>query len=172
MASCGEYIYSGINYVMQLKLSVLPEASRCSEGSAGSLPLFIFLNGRNIGPTFCTPCDRFRTPAMKYPSPWSWVCTGPHCKHTSLVSSTVFNNNLSLLIYGCMCIGMLGHIPRYMGRMSNNNNMLINNLSCYFAIRVVYTQITVKWGIRCMCVCVYGVFLFGLFLWRTCLMKP
>jgi len=32
--------------------------------------------------------------------------------------------------------------------MSNNNKMLINNLSCCFTIWVVYTQITVKLGIR------------------------
>ena len=72
---------------------------------------------------------------------------GTHRKHNPLVSSSLFNNNLSLLIYGCMCVGTLGHIPRYMGRMSNNNKMLINNSSCCFAIRDVYTRITVKWGI-------------------------
>jgi len=47
-----------------------------------------------------------------------------------------------------MRVGTLGHIPRYMGRTSNNNKVLINNLSCGFAIRVVYTQIMVTWGIR------------------------
>jgi len=65
-----------------------------------------------------------------------------------LVSSSVSDNNLSLLIYGCMCVGTLGHIPRYMDTMSNNNKMLINNSSCYFIIRVVYIQITVTWDIR------------------------
>ena len=47
-----------------------------------------------------------------------------------------------------MCVEMLGHIPRYTGRTNNNNKMLINNSLCCFAIRVVYTQITVTWGIR------------------------
>jgi len=46
-----------------------------------------------------------------------------------------------------MSVGTLGHIPRYMGRMSNNNKMLINNSSWCFTIRIVYTRITVKWGI-------------------------
>jgi len=45
-----------------------------------------------------------------------------------------------------VCVGTLGHIPRYMGKMNNNNNkMLINNSSYHFAIRVVYTRITVTW---------------------------
>ena len=39
------------------------------------------------------------------------------------------------------------HILRYMGRMSNNNKMLINNSLCYFAIRVVYIQITIMSGV-------------------------
>ena len=39
------------------------------------------------------------------------------------------------------------HILGYMGRTSNNK-VLINNLLCYFAIRVVYTQITITWDIR------------------------
>jgi len=47
-----------------------------------------------------------------------------------------------------MCVGILRHIPKYMDRMTNNNKMLINDSSYYFAVRVVYTQITVKWGIR------------------------
>ena len=45
-------------------------------------------------------------------------------------------------------VGTLGHIPRYIGRTSNNNKILTNNLLCYFAIRVVYTRSTVTWGIR------------------------
>ena len=80
---------------------------------------------------------------------------GTYCKHNSLVSSSVSNNNLNLLMYECMCAGTRGHKPKYMGRMSNNNNnnnnnnnMLNNNLLCYFAIQFVYTQITMKWGIR------------------------
>jgi len=33
--------------------------------------------------------------------------------------------------------------------MSNNNNkMSINNSLCYFVIQVVYTRITITWGIR------------------------
>jgi len=61
---------------------------------------------------------------------------GTHCKHNMLVSSLV-------------CIGTLGHIPRYMDRMSSNNNkMLIDNSLCCFTIRVIYTRITVTWDIR------------------------
>jgi len=67
---------------------------------------------------------------------------GIHCKHNILVPSSVSNNNFGLLIYGYMCVGMLGHILRYMGMASNNNNkMLINNLLFCFAIRVVYIHI-------------------------------
>jgi len=32
--------------------------------------------------------------------------------------------------------------------MSNNNKMLINNLSCCFVIRVIWIQDTVKWDIK------------------------
>jgi len=88
---------------------------------------------------------------------------GTHCKHNVLISSPVSNNNLGLLIYGCMCVGTLGLIPRYMGRTSNDNKMLINNLLCYFAIQVVYARSTITWdkGIY------VRVFLFGLFLRRA-----
>jgi len=81
----------------------------------------------------------------------SWVVVpgmyGTHYKHNPLASS-VFNNNLDLLIYGCMCVRTLGYKPRYMGRTSNNNKMLINNSLCCFTIRIVYTQITLTKGIR------------------------
>ena len=40
------------------------------------------------------------------------------------------------------------HILRYMGHTSNNNKILINNSLCYFAIRVVYIQLTITWDIR------------------------
>ena len=115
-------------------------ASRCSEDSADSLPPVIFLNGHNIRPTSCTPCGRFRTLATGYPRSWSRVCTGPSVNLPTypLVSSSVSNNKLILLIYGCMCIGTLEYIPRYMSRTSNNNKVLINNSSRGFAFRVVY----------------------------------
>ena len=120
-------------------------ASRCFEGSAGSLPPVIFLNGHTIRPTSYLPSSRFR---VSTETSWA-VVPGMyeiHCKHNSFVSSSVFNNNLSILIYECICVGTLEHIPRYMGRMSNNNNkMLINNSSCCFTIWIIYT---VKWGIR------------------------
>ena len=45
--------------------------------------------------------------------------------------------------------GTLWHIPRYMGRKSSNNNkVLINNSSCDFTVRVVYTRNTITLGIR------------------------
>jgi len=50
-----------------------------------------------------------------------------HCKYCLLIPPLVFNNNLNLLIYGCMCVWTRRHIPKYMDRMSNNNKMLINN---------------------------------------------
>ena len=40
----------------------------------------------------------------------------------------------------------LVHILRYMGQTSNNNKILINNSLCYFAIRIVYTRITMTWA--------------------------
>jgi len=43
----------------------------------------------------------------------------------------------------CETERMPEHIPRYMDRTSYNNITLINNSSCHFAIRVVYTKITV-----------------------------
>ena len=54
-----------------------------------------------------------------------------------MISSSVSNNTLILLIYGCMCV-----------RTSNNKNKTLTNNSSYcFAIQVVYTRITVKWDI-------------------------
>jgi len=45
-----------------------------------------------------------------------------------------------------MSVGTLGHIPRYMGGASNNNNkVLINNSLHYFATRVVYARSMVTW---------------------------
>ena len=143
------------------------------QGERWLLPHVIFLNGHSIRPTSCTPCGRFHTPVTEHPGPGSRVVPGmhgTHCKHNPLISSLVSNNNLSLLIYGCMCVGTLGHIHRYMGRMCNNNynKMLINNLLCCFAIWVVYTRITVTWDIRY----IDEGFLVELFLRRTCLKKP
>jgi len=42
-----------------------------------------------------------------------------------------------------MCVGMLGYMPKYMGRTSDDDNikMLINNSLWYFAIRVIYTRL-------------------------------
>ena len=71
-----------------------------------------------------------------------------HCKHNSLVSPIVTNNSSSCSYMNvCVLRCTLGHILRYMCQTSNNNKLLINNsLSC-FATQVVYTWITVKWGI-------------------------
>ena len=44
-----------------------------------------------------------------------------HCKHNSWVSSSVSNNNLTLLRCEFMCTGMLVHIPRYLSKTSDNN---------------------------------------------------
>ena len=48
-----------------------------------------------------------------------------HCKHSSLIFSSVFNNNSDLLICGCLCTETQVHIPRHKGRMSSNNNKII-----------------------------------------------
>jgi len=76
-------------------------AFRCSEESAGSLPPVIFLNGHNIRSTSCLPSGRFRVSIKT-----SWVVVPSmyetHYKHNPLVSLSVSNNNLSLLIHRCM----------------------------------------------------------------------
>jgi len=46
----GEYVYNGIKYIVQLKLSVPPEGLQVLKGSAGFLPPVIFLNGYTIRP--------------------------------------------------------------------------------------------------------------------------
>ena len=53
---------------------------------------------------------------------------GTHCKHSSLITPLVSNNNLALLGYGSMCAGTLGHIARYHSKTSNNNKTLTVDL--------------------------------------------
>ena len=94
--------------------------SRCSEGSAGSLPPIMFLNGHNVRPTSCTPCDRFRTPTMEHLEPWSPVCTRPTVNITYWFHHQ-FSITNSTYSYMEVC-GMERtpvHILRYMGRTSN-----------------------------------------------------
>ena len=117
---------------------------RCFEGSAGSLPPVIFLSGYNIKPTSCMPCGSFCTLAMEHLKPWSRLCTGPTINITRWFHHQ-FLTRTSTYSYMEVC-GMEHtpvHILRYMGQMSNNSKMLINNLSCCLAIRVVCTRITV-----------------------------
>jgi len=66
-----------LDMLYNLNLSDLLEGLQVTEGSDGSLPSFIFLNGHNIKPTSCRPCCWFRTPATKHSGSWSWACTGP-----------------------------------------------------------------------------------------------
>jgi len=113
-------VYSGIRYVMQIKLPVRPEGLQVTEGSTGSL-FFVPSWKRASYKTLLTPRDRFRPPATEQ----SWVMVpsmyGTHCKHSSLIPPLISSNSLDLLRCGCMCARMLLHIPRHMGRTSNKN---------------------------------------------------
>jgi len=122
---------------MQLKLSALHEGLQVTEESAGSLSPITFLNGHNIRPTSCRPCGQFRTTATEYPGSWSRACT------RSTVNITRWLHHqfpITTSTYSCMKVCGMEYTPvhtlRYMGRTSNNNKMLINNLLCYFAIQV------------------------------------
>ena len=44
---------------------------------------------------------------------------GTHFKHCLLIPPLVSNNNLALIRCGYMCAGMLVHISRHLGKMSN-----------------------------------------------------
>jgi len=79
-------------------------ASWCFKESAGSLPPVTSLNGHNIRPTSCLPSGRFRvsTETSQVVVPGMYKI---HYKHNPLVSSSVFNNNLNLLIYESMWNG-------------------------------------------------------------------
>jgi len=135
-------IYSGISYVMHLKLPVLPKGLQVFQGKHW-LPTSYYIPKWAYNKTHLMYA---LWPVLYISNGTTWtVVSGMHvtyCKHNSLVLSSVFNYNLSLLLHGCMCVETLRHIPRYMGRMSNNNNnnnnkMLINNSLCCIAIRVI-----------------------------------
>jgi len=117
-----------------------------TEGSAESLPPVTFLNGHNIRPTCCRPCDWFHIPATEHPGSWSWVCTGPTINITHWLQHQF---PITTSTYSYMDVCRMEHTPvrilRYMGRKSNNNKILINNSLCCFAIRIVYIQITITW---------------------------
>ena len=96
-------------------------ASRCTEGSTGSLPLVIFLN-EHINKTH--PLYILRpVPYISNGTPWTVVPSmhGTHCKLCSLIYQLVSNNNLALLRYAYMCAETLVHIPRHLSKTSNNN---------------------------------------------------
>jgi len=71
--------------------------------------------------TSCRPCDRFHTPAMERPGPWSRACTGPT---VIIVRWYLRWFPITNLLYSDvdMCAGMLVHISRHLGKTSNNNN--------------------------------------------------
>ena len=94
------------------------------------------------------PSGKFRTPAMEHPRPWSRVCTRPIVNIICWFPHQFKPTSTYLYIDVCGLERIPEHMPRYMGRTSNNNKILINNLSCCFVSRVVYTQNTVTWGIR------------------------
>ena len=94
---------------MQLKLPVLPEELKLSVLPEG---LQVFRKERWL-PTSCyilewaynkthLLCALWPVPYTSKVTPRTVVPSmhGTHCKHNSLVSSSVFNNNLDLLIYG------------------------------------------------------------------------
>ena len=111
----------------------------------------------------CRPCG---TPATDRYGPWSWACTWPtnnfallRCgymygyKHCSLIPLLVSNNNFALLRCGYMCTGMLVHIPRHLGMMSNNNKRCQLIVRCMFCnssrIDLVYDEVrymVYRWG--------------------------
>ena len=115
--------YNGIRYVVQLKLLILREGLQVIEGSAYFLPSWYHPGKASYKTLF------FALRSVPYTSneiPWIVVLSmhETHCKHCSLIPLLVFNNSLGLLRCGCMCAGTLLHIPRHMGRMSNNNKIL------------------------------------------------
>ena len=162
------YVYSGIKYVVQLQLPDLPEGLQVSDGSVDSLLLLHSWIGIQYDPpSCCLAADSESAP--EHLGSWSWVCTGPTVNITYW-----FHHQFSMTTstYSYMDARGMEHTPihilRYMGRTSNNNNiMLINNSLCCFAIRVVYTRITATLD-KCIKM---RVSLFGLFLWRTYLVK-
>ena len=80
-------------------------ASRCSEGCVGTLLPVTFLNG-HINKTHLMYA-LWPVPYTSNGTSWTMVSSmhGTHFKYYLLIPPLVFNNNLSLLIYGCMCVG-------------------------------------------------------------------
>ena len=70
-------VYSGIKYVVQLKLPVRPEGLQVFRGERW-LPTSYYIHekGHTIKPS-SRPCGRFWTPATERHGPWSRACTGP-----------------------------------------------------------------------------------------------
>ena len=70
---------------------------------------------------------------------------GTYCKHCSLIPPLVFNNNLTLLRCGYMCVGTLVHISRHLGKTSNNNNkrcqLWIHCMLCHICLYRVLLRI-------------------------------
>ena len=135
---------------MQLKLPVLPEGLQVFWGERW-LSTFCYIPEWPYNKTHLLYALRPVLYTSSNGTPWTVVpgMHRTHCKHNPLVLLSVSNNNLSLLIYRCMSMEHTPiHILKYMSQTSNNNKILINNSSCYFAIPVLYTHITVKWGIR------------------------
>ena len=110
-------VYSGIRYCALYP--VWPVVLQGTEGRAGSL-IHVMTRAYNKTLLFSLAAG-FRFHATEQ----SWTVIpgmyGVHCKHSSLIQPFVSNNNLDLLIYGCMWVGRSpSHIPRYMGKTSNN----------------------------------------------------
>jgi len=71
---------------------------------------------------------------------------GTHCKHNSLVLSSV-SNNISSSLYVDGGVKAWTHIGTYeIDERHNNNKITINSSLCCFTDRVVYTRITITWG--------------------------
>ena len=101
-------VYSGIKYVVQLNLPVRPEGLQVTEGNAGSLLLGTILKRAFYRTLLYALCPDSYT---SNETSWTMVpgMHGTHCKYNPLVSSLVFNNNLDLLVYGCMWDGMYAY---------------------------------------------------------------
>jgi len=95
--SIDDYVYSGIKYVVQLKLSILPEGLHVFRGERW-LPTSYYISEWAYNKIHLLYALRL-VPYTSNRTPLTVVSgmLGTHCKHNPLVSSSVFNNNLSYL---------------------------------------------------------------------------
>ena len=91
-----------------------------------------------------------------------------HCKHYSLIPPLVSNNNLALLRCGYICAGMLVHISRHLGKISNNNNKI-----CQLCIRCMLDKFAfVGFYIRFLVFNHYYIITAYILLYHLCSIPP